>query len=476
MDYNYGSARQLSSGALRFLNSYPISDNNRNIYVNFILQIYKCIPLLPSELFSCSLFDKENICNKFILKYDEGKPYVGDIISITKINVSILSDRKNKLFICEEIKLLEKGKDFLINPKNLINISSKLKLESKNNIIPTNLIKEKKIELPKNIKREEEKFLEINSNNSYQKEISNIDNVSISITSSCLLNDKTNSNKIKIDTEKNNKNKNEIKYNQKEKALKINPIKKEELSQKEKDMIMDSINLFLDDFQEGIEEQTNSNQTQQDEIIKEKDEPKDYSLLQKRKNNNNIKPPKIIKIKKYQKEISEVQFKYISEINRILFGFQNMVCNLQFKIKCHIDEFDLNKSIYYMGCSLCKKIIKNKDKICCMGCSAIPLYNFNLKVKDPTGKCKLFFNDKQGNKLMGIPAEKFKNYLNDKTPMGEMIFATYKDDFFENEYMIYLEFVDDFRGKNKKFEVINVERIGKNHRYEIVNELKNILL
>jgi hypothetical protein len=61
---------------------------------------------------------------------------------------------------------------------------------------------------------------------------------------------------------------------------------------------MESIDLFLDDFQEGIEEQTNSSQTQQEQNIKdkekEKDEPKDYSLLQKR----NIKPPKIIKQKK----------------------------------------------------------------------------------------------------------------------------------------------------------------------------------
>ena len=478
MDYNYGSARQLSSGALRFLNTYAISDNNRNIYVNFILQIYKCIPLLPSDLFSCSLFDKENICNKFILKYEEGKPYVGDIISITKINVSLLSDRKSKLFICEEIKLLEKGKNFLINPKNLIDISSKIKLESKNNFIPSNSTKEKKNSHSKNSKREEEKFLEFNSNNSYQKEISNIDNVSLSIMNSNFLSDKTNSNKINIDTKKNNSNKNEIKFNQKEKPIKINPIKKEELSQNEKDMIMESIDLFLDDFQDGIEEQTNSSQTQQEQNIKdkekEKDEPKDYSLLQKRK--NNIKPPKIIKVKKNQKEKFEIQFKYISEINRILFGFQNMECNFQFKIKCHIDKFDLGKNIFYMGCSLCKKSIKTKDKICCMGCSAIPLYSFHLIVKDPTGKCKLFFNDKQGSKLMGIPAEKFRNYLYDKTPIGDMIFTTYKNDFFDNEYMIYLEFVDDLKNKNKKFEVINVERIGKKHRYEIVNELKNILV
>ena len=210
MDYDYGSARQLSSGALQILNKYEISENKRNIYVNFILQIYKCVPLLPSDYFSCSLFDKENICNKFILKYDQadGKPYIGDIILVTKINVSILSNRENKLFICEEIKLLEKGKKFLINPKNLINISSKLKIDNKNqnnNNIPLNSKKERKVEFQK-LPKQEEKFLEISSKNSSKKEISNIGSSPISVSYSSYTSDKINSDSnININIENNKK-------------------------------------------------------------------------------------------------------------------------------------------------------------------------------------------------------------------------------------------------------------------------------
>ena len=470
MDYNYGSARQLSSRALEFLNAYKISENNRNIYVNFIFQIYNCVPLLPSDLFSCSLFDKENICNKFILKYDQadGKPYAGDIILVTRINVSILSNRENKLFICEEIKLLEKGKKFLINPKNLKSISSKLKIDSKNqhnNNIPLNSKKEKKVEF-QNIPKKEEKFIEIGSKNSYKKEISNIGNISISVSSSSHTSDKINSDSS-LNFTNNNNNKKEIESNKKKDALNLNTIKEENLSQKEKDMIMDSINLFLDDFQDGIEEDPKKSKK-----IEKKEEIKDYSLLQKR----NIKPPKIIKQIKPEIKIDNIQYKYISEINKIIFAFQNMNFNSRYKIKCHIEEFDIGKKIFYMGCSLCKKIIKNKDKLCCMGSTEIPLYNFHITVRDPTGKCKVYFNDKQGNKLMGYSAEKFRNLLNDNTTIGKIIFDEYKNDLFENEFMIYLGFSDDFKGKNKKFEVVNIERIGKKHRYEIINELKNFLV
>ena len=89
--------------------------------------------MLYSDYFSCCLFDKESICNTFILKYNEydGKPFPGDIISVTKINISILNDGKHKLYTCEETKLLEKNKKFLLNPKTLKSISSKIKFESK---------------------------------------------------------------------------------------------------------------------------------------------------------------------------------------------------------------------------------------------------------------------------------------------------------------------------------------------------------
>ena len=95
------------------------------------------------------------------------------------------------------------------------------------------------------------------------------------------------------------------------------------LSQKEKDMIMDSINLFLDDFQDGIEEDPKKSKK-----IEKKEEIKDYSLLQKR----NIKPPKIIKQIKPEIKIDNIQYKYISEINKIIFAFQNMNFNSRYKI------------------------------------------------------------------------------------------------------------------------------------------------
>ena len=153
MNYDCGSERQLSTGALQFLSEFKISEKKRIIYVNFILQIYQCVPLLHSEYFSCSLFDKENICNAFILKYNksEGRPYSGDIISVTKIIVSTLNNGENRLYNCEETKLLEKNKKFLINPKILKNISSKQKLENKDNI--KNSSKKNKLE---EIKEKEE--------------------------------------------------------------------------------------------------------------------------------------------------------------------------------------------------------------------------------------------------------------------------------------------------------------------------------
>ena len=135
MEIDYGDSRKLSHGAIKYLNNYKIVENKSVLYVNFILQIYKCVSLLHTDYFSCSLFDAECICNTFILKYNinEGRPYEGDIISITKINLNILNDGQHKLFCCEETKLLEKSAKFLINPAKLINISSKTKESIINN-------------------------------------------------------------------------------------------------------------------------------------------------------------------------------------------------------------------------------------------------------------------------------------------------------------------------------------------------------
>ena len=77
---------------------------------------------------------------------------------------------------------------------------------------------------------------------------------------------------------------------------------------------------------------------------------------------------------------------------------------------------------------------------------------------------------------MGYSAEKFRNLLNDNTTIGKIIFDEYKSDLFENEFIIYIKFSDDFKGRNKKMKAVNIERITKKHRYDIVNELKNILV
>ena len=77
---------------------------------------------------------------------------------------------------------------------------------------------------------------------------------------------------------------------------------------------------------------------------------------------------------------------------------------------------------------------------------------------------------------MEIDAEIFNNYINDETSMGRIIFSNYKNNFFENQYVISLISLEDIYRKEKKYEVIEVERLGKKHRYELLKELKNILM
>ena len=283
MNYDCGSDRQLSSGALQFLSSFEISEKKRNIYVNFILQIYNCVPLLHSEYFSCSLFDKENICNTFILKYNksEGRPYPGDIISVTKINVSILSDGEHRLYTCEETKLLEKNKKFLINPKKLKSISSKQKLVNKD-IIKNSSKKNKLKEIQEKELSEEDIDYFSKENNILNDEISDYDytNINDNITN---INNVININGGEISTEK--KSKKSKKFNSNEKTIKIHPQKKEDFSQKEKEneLILESNNPFLDEFQEGIILSENSNNDLN--TNNKQEESFDYSLLSNRTKN-----------------------------------------------------------------------------------------------------------------------------------------------------------------------------------------------
>ena len=130
MDIQINNNRKLSHGALKILNDFSIKEDKRIIYTNFILQILKCFPLENNHnIFSCEIFDDEYLCQNFIISYNinEGRPYNGDIVSITKIIINILPNKGNILYCCEEIKLLEKSAKYLINPNNLKIISNKSK-------------------------------------------------------------------------------------------------------------------------------------------------------------------------------------------------------------------------------------------------------------------------------------------------------------------------------------------------------------
>ena len=476
MNYDCGSDRQLSIGALQFLSSFEISEKKRNIYVNFILQIYNCVPLLHSEYFSCSLFDKENICNTFILKYNksEGRPYPGDIISVTKINVSILSDGEHRLYTCEETKLLEKNKKFLINPKKLKSISSKQKLVNKD-IIKNSSKKNKLKEIQEKELSEEDIDYFSKENNVLNDEISDYDynNINDNITN---INNVININGGEISTEK--KSKKSKKFNSNEKTIKIHPQKKEDSSQKDKEkenkLILESNNPFLDEFQEGIILSENSNNNLN--INNNQEESLDYSLLSNRtKNKENSIKENSTKNHSKLNPIKNAQFKYISEIKQILLGFQNMPVNFCFKIKCRVDKFDIgNKNTYSICCKCSKKI--EKDKICCKRADKRILYSFFVRVRDPSGICNVYFDDIGGNDFMGITAEKYNFLLADQTPIGRIVFSEYKIDFFENEFMIWLEFPEDTKNKSKIYKAVKVERIKKVHRYEMIRELKNILV
>ena len=138
-----------------------------------------------------------------------------------------------------EDKLLEKLKKMeaeLSETKSKLDEKSKLCLDQKHQLedlfIETKDLKEKYNNQQKLIK-----FYEDKSNINYN----NINNI-------------TNINNINIDK----KNKEEININSKDNTLKINPQKKDDFSQQEKDMILDSLNLFLDEFQEGSNESNNS--------------------------------------------------------------------------------------------------------------------------------------------------------------------------------------------------------------------------
>ena len=552
MYIEYGDSRRLSHGVIKYLNNYKVNENKRALYVNFILQIYQCVPLLNTNYYSCSLFDDESICKAFIIKYNsnEGRPYQGDIISITKIIINILNEKDNRIYCCEETKLLEKSAKFLIDPNSLINITSKKKerIQSKNeenlNKNESNKKMIKDVE-DKNIK--EEKVKNNKNNNKTNKEIkkemkdeiiiekneNDLENIETDITNNIIcdkkedninkdenslkeINEKINDDKIndnKINNNKINKDENNLKeINEKINDNKINNInnklnltpldkskvnlikiepKKLDESVKIKDKeIMESINLFIDDFEDGKNissiEENHSDTPINFEIInkiKENKKEKEINLKENKKNRNNSKDYKnnnIIKRipkNKYYKWIDNIKIMYINDLKEVLKNYRNKRADFKVKIKCRIKTIFHSYNNFYVGCSNCHKKIRNNINCCKNGKEEL-FYFFYVNARDASGVVNVFFFNKIGKKLMNMSAKKYKELLdNNNDPMGHIMLCSLNNNLYDNEYLFTLEFwepnkADDIK---KKYNVIEVEKIDKKHKYELVKELKNIL-
>ena len=89
----------------------------------------------------------------------------------------------------------------------------------------------------------------------------------------------------------------------------------------------------------------------------------------------------------------------------------------------------------------------------------------------------IFFLGKIGKELLGIDEYKYKDFLDNKQPIGIPSFTEYINDLCNNEYIFTIEFLDRkyTNYTEKKFRAIKVEKINKYYRNKIVKELKNIL-
>ena len=573
IQYNlFGNCRKLSHGAINELSKCDISENKKIFFVNYILQIAKCHPLISVNYYNCTLFDDEYICNEFILGYNktEGIPYAGDIISITKIIINTLPDGEHRLFFCEEVKLLEKNAKFLINPNNLKIISSKSKniilynnqeiinknesvkeknieqnndifySEKKNENINNNINTIKKFNENNNINSIEEKkeekyiiknsnksiknintmnnnfiiyneneninikdndnkeFNEVNYSNIYKdmkkennnekkenikendniKEIKEINNIKINginnlVNKTIFTNNNNNSNKINSTIIKNSNTK----------LIKIEPLKKEEgLESKEKE-ILESINIFIDDFKEGKnlykEDNNNNNLPITLEESEEIEIDKKYEIINPTNNLNINKKDMNAKEEENSKNIiNSFKLSFNNEYYNIIFIKEIKQKNLKhkktnFKIKCRIKYFKHSYQNFYGGCSNCYKKINNKID-CCKNGKEILIYNFNIIVIDPSGELQIYFFDKIGREFMGIDAEKYKKFLDAKEAIEKIILSEYINDFYNNEFLFDIE-LNGNKDINYKYNVVKVERITKKHIYKLVKQLNNVL-
>ena len=298
IQYNqYGNCRTLTHGALKELNNCDIASNKKIFFVNYILQIEECHPLFTANYYNCKIFDDECICNAFILGYNEyeGRPYKGDIISVTKIIINTLPDGEHRLFFCEEVKLLEKGAKFLINPKNLEIISSK----------------SRKIILNNN-----QEFIKENKNNNNENKELNYDNNNI-------YSDKKNENKYIIKTFNQNNNNNFIENIDEENFVNHENEIRDKKNNKRNNKNIQTINQVNNNFiiyKEKEKEKENINK--KENTIREYNENNYYELFKdiNKEKNNELKDTITINIKEKndKKEIKDENNIKINNINNVI--------------------------------------------------------------------------------------------------------------------------------------------------------------
>ena len=499
------SKRKLSHNSLEHLINYDFKENQKEYFVNIILQLYKCVPILNREYFSCSLFDDEYICNKFIIKCNKNEiPYPGDILCITKIKINILDD-ENLFYFCEEIEILEKGAKFLINPDNLKNISSKqkkFKLKNNENIIPEkkekNLVinENKNLEIfngenninenlkideqPKNINKENifinKENKEINKEEEKNEKIidNSYKNIDLNIFNNNEIGIEKNNN---LDVNKtilqiqniidNNYNKENINI-QSKKLIKIEPHKKDTpLNSKE---ILD---ITYKVFREELKDLKNPNSkklTMSLKNLNRNEEKQDYqkTQIQLKVNKPNTKKNfryifnRIIK--------GGLNIKYIEDIRKYIKNYNIDTNYFRVNIKCRIKNFFHSDTNYYLGCSECHKKIKN-NKICCKNGKERFFYNFHLNVRDASGVISICFYNKEGEAFIGMNANTYKQLIENQNVWDN-------NDFNGQEYLFTIKFEkckSKESRKEYKYTVCRFEKVKEKHFHQLANELKSIL-
>ena len=78
-----------------------------------------------SELYNCTLIDKEPKYGWFIVKYNpnDGSPGVGDIIHVSKILCGTLPSNNANIYFCKSIQLIKRAQPFQVDIHNLTNFS-----------------------------------------------------------------------------------------------------------------------------------------------------------------------------------------------------------------------------------------------------------------------------------------------------------------------------------------------------------------